>query len=336
MQTVFEFKEKIEVFSWASAVGKSEHDGPLGRLFDFWDETDRFGKNTWELAESELSHAVLALALKRAGLSHREVAFLFSGDLQNQCVASSAAHVEEEIPFLGIYGACSTCTEGLLLSAVMLNAAEEPLVGAAVTTSHNSAAERQFRTPIEYGGQRSPTAQWTATAGGAFLLRRGEQHPHIVRAMPGIMVDGGIKDASNMGAAMAPAAAASILSYLRLTGTAPADYDAIVTGDLGREGSALLEMLLREKGVFLGDRHRDCGNMMYDPKKSDCHAGGSGCGCSAAVLAGHFLPCLAEGEYRRILFLSTGALMSPASIQQGGSIIGVAPVIELVGGNGNG
>jgi stage V sporulation protein AD len=313
-------------------VGRAEYEGPLGHRFDFHDESDRFGQKTWEKAESELSHTVLSLALGRAELHHRDVSFLFSGDLQNQCVASSCAHVEEQIPFLGIYGACSTCSEGLLLASLALNSSDEPLIAACVTTSHNSAAERQFRMPIEYGGQRPPTAQWTATAGGAFLLRRGTSSPHIVRVMPGIMVDGGVSDANNMGAAMAPAACASIASYFDLTGTSPTDYDAVITGDLGREGSALLSLLLGQRGVTLGGRHLDCGQMIYDPTTSDCHAGGSGCGCSASVLSAYFLPEMRAGRYRRILFLSTGALMSPSSVQQGQSIIGVAHAVEIVCG----
>ncbi len=332
MQSVIELQKPVEIFSSASAVGKAEFEGPLGDCFDFHDESEKFGQKTWELAESELSHNVLALALNKAQLSHSDVSFLFSGDLQNQCVASSCGHVEEQIPFFGIYGACSTCTEGLLLASLTLNATKEQNIAACVTTSHNSAAERQFRTPIEYGGQRTPTAQWTATAGGAFLLRCGTRAPHIVRVMPGVMVDGGISDPNNMGAAMAPSAAASIVSYLRLTHTRPADYDAIVTGDLGSEGSELLSILLKTQSVDISEKHLDCGKLIYDPANADCHAGGSGCGCSASLLSAFFLKKMGAGEYRRILFLSTGALMSPSSVQQGKSILGVAPVIEIVRG----
>ncbi len=329
MQSVLTLKTPIEIFSRSSVVGREEHRGPLGALFDFHDDSETFGEKTWERAEGEISHMALSLALKRAKMSHAEVSYLFSGDLQNQCVASSMGHIEEHIPFLGLYGACSTCTEGLLLASVMLSFDPEDHIAAVVTTSHNSAAERQFRTPIEYGGQRPPTAQWTTTAGGAFLLRRGKEEPHICRVMPGIMVDSGVTDGFNMGAAMAPAAAESILSYLTMTHTTVRDYDHIVTGDLGREGSALLSILLQEKGIDIRPVHLDCGSMIYDPLTSDCHAGGSGCGCSASVLAAHFLPRLERGEINRILFLSTGALMSTSSIQQGGTIIGIAPVIEI-------
>jgi stage V sporulation protein AD len=332
MQHVIHLSSPIEIFSWASAVGRGEYEGPLGSLFDFHDDRDTFGQPTWEKAESELSHASLALALKKANLSHEALSFLFSGDLQNQCVASSFGHVEEQIPFLGLYGACSTCTEGLLLASLSLASTPLPLIAAAVTSSHNSAAERQFRSPIEYGGQRTPTAQWTTTASGAFLLRKQVDYsnPCIVKVMPGIMVDGGISDAGNMGAAMAPAAASSLISYFEKTDTTPSHYDAIVTGDLGWEGASLLNILLGEKGVTLGSVYEDCGRLIYDPKTCDCHAGGSGCGCSASVLSAYYLPKVQTGEIKRMLFLSTGALMSPSSVQQGCSILGIAPVIEIV------
>lgn len=329
MQQVITLREPVGIFAYAAIGGKEEAEGPLGGALDHSDPSDRFGQKTWELAESELSHEVLSLALKRAHLSHKDLSFLFAGDLQNQCVASSCAHLENEVPFFGIYGACSTCTEGLVLAALTLSGCPDPLIAATVTTSHNSAAERQFRTPIEYGGQRPPTAQWTATAGGAFLVRKGGNAPMITRVMAGVMKDGGISDPFNMGAAMAPSAAASISSYLSLTNTTIADYDAIVTGDLGDEGSELLKILLSREGIRIEDKHLDCGKLLYDMKEKDCHAGASGCGCSAAVLAAKFLPALEKGDLKSILFLSTGALMSPSSVQQGKSIIGVAPVMEL-------
>ncbi len=329
MQSIFSLPTPVEVFSRASVVGREESRGPLGALFDAHDERETFGQKTWERAEGELSHMALSLALKRADLSHTAVSYLFSGDLQNQCVASSMGHLEDEIPFLGLYGACSTCTEGLLLASYVLSAVEEDAIAAVVTSSHNSAAERQFRTPIEYGGQRPPTAQWTTTAGGAFLLRRGTRYPAITHVMPGIMVDGGVTDGFNMGAAMAPAAARSIATYLSLSSLTPHDFDYIVTGDLGREGSALLSILLKERDIDISGRHLDCGCMIYDQRSCDCHAGGSGCGCSASVLAAHFIPRLADGTLSRILFLSTGALMSTSSIQQGGTIIGIAPVVDI-------
>ena len=216
-----------------------------------------------------------------------------------------------------------------MCAALAMNAADALSTVGVIATSHNCAAERQFRLPIEYGGQRTPTAQWTATAGGALLLGREQQAVSVTAVMPGRMVDAGISDAANMGAAMAPAVADTLLRYFAESGDAPEDYDAIVTGDLGREGSVILSDVLAARRLSLAGRHRDCGVMLYDPARQDVHAGGSGCGCIAAVSCAYFLPRLAVGELRRILLLATGALMSPSSVQQGGSIIGIAPLARL-------
>lgn len=323
----FKIERPVYFHSWASVVGRLEREGPLGEAFDEWDATDRFGAETWEKAEGELCHRVLGLAMEKGGIGPEEVSAVFGGDLQNQCVATAHGVLPYGIPFAGLYGACSTCTEGLLLAALTLAAVSGFPRVAAVTTSHNCAAERQFRTPLEYGGQRAPTAQWTATAGGAFVLGRVGRI-RISAGMVGRMIDGGIRDAGNMGAAMAPAAADSLLRWFA-DGEAVSSYDAIVTGDLGREGSRHLAELLEERGLSLEGRHRDCGCLLYDENTQDAHAGASGCGCSASVLAAHFLPALQRGEMKRLLFLSTGALMSPSSVQQGENIFGVAPIIQL-------
>ena len=338
MRSIIRFDPPVSIYAHASAVGGAEADGPLGALFDFHDPTDRFGADTWEKGEESLSRAVLNLALTRAGQSQDEIDLLFSGDLQNQCVASSAGCGSMGIPYCGLYGACSTSCEGLLLASLALSASRETRRVAVVTTSHNAAAERQFRLPLEYGGQRTPTAQWTATAGGAFLLARANEPaldpaaPRITATLVGRALDSGVKDGANMGAAMAPAAADTILRFFSQSGESPSDYDRIVTGDLGAEGSALLLELLRENGLDLAGRHRDCGVLLFDPLKTDVHAGGSGCGCSASVLSALFLPALERGELRRILFLATGALMSPSNLLQGGSILGIAPLIVLEAG----
>ena len=338
MRSIIRLETPVSIYAHASAVGGAEADGPLGALFDFHDPTDRFGADTWEKGEESLSRAVLNLALSRAGQSQDEIDLLFSGDLQNQCVASSAGCGSMGIPYCGLYGACSTSCEGLLLASLALSASRETRRVAVVTTSHNAAAERQFRLPLEYGGQRTPTAQWTATAGGAFLLARANEPtldpaaPRITAALVGRALDSGVKDGANMGAAMAPAAADTILRFFSLSGERPSDYDRIVTGDLGAEGSALLVELLRENGLDLAGRHRDCGVLLFDPLKADVHAGGSGCGCSASVLSALFLPALERGELRRILFLATGALMSPSNLLQGGSILGIAPLVVLEAG----
>ena len=322
-------KRPIGVIAQASCVGREEFLGPLGDLFDYHDDSDRFGAATWELAEGELGRIALNLALNRARLPHTALDLLLAGDLQNQCVASSGGLSAFRAPYIGLYGACSTFVEGILCAALAMNAAGALSTVGVIATSHNCAAERQFRLPIEYGGQRPPTAQWTATAGGAVLLGRQAVGACVTAVMPGRMVDAGISDAANMGAAMAPAVADTLLRYFAESGDTPDDYDAIVTGDLGREGSAILSDVLAARRLSLGSRHRDCGVMLYDPAKQDVHAGGSGCGCVAAVSAAFFLPRLATGELRRILLLATGALMSPSSVQQGGSIIGIAPLVRF-------
>lgn len=329
MRSIIHLNTPVRIFGRASAVGLDEHRGPLGALFDYYDPTDRFGANTWEKAEGELGRTVLNLALNRAALGHEDIDLLFAGDLQNQCVASSGGLSSFGIPYIGLYGACSTFVEGILSASLALTAGEALTRVAVVTTSHNCAAERQFRLPLEYGGQRPPTAQWTATAGGAVLLDRGEGGVTVRAALPGRMVDGGISDAANMGAAMAPAAVDTLLRYFAETGESADAYDAIITGDLGSEGSAIMEELLALRGLPLHGRHRDCGVMLYDLDRQDAHAGGSGCGCSASVTAAHFLPLLERGELRRVLLMATGALMSPSQIAQGGSIIGIAPLVVL-------
>lgn len=330
MQDIILLKNPPYFHSYAAVGGYEERRGPLGELFDFSDDTDRFGQPTWELAEGEMGRISLNLALKKGNISKDTLSLIVAGDLQNQCVASSGGLFSFGIPFLGLYGACSTCTESLLTLSVMMSESDKMSFGAAVTTSHNSAAERQFRLPLEYGGQRAPTAQWTATAGGAFILSKAAGKVLIRDVMPGRIVDGTIKDAANMGAAMAPAAADSIISYFELSGASFSDFDYIVTGDLGEIGSSILEEMLAERGFSkLAKKHLDCGNLLYDKSKQDSHAGASGCGCSASVLASKFLPMLESGEVMDILFLSTGALMSPSSVQQGENIFGIAPVIHL-------
>lgn len=326
MGRIFTFGD-VRVAASAAVVGREEAKGPLGEKFDFHDDSNRFGAKTWEQAEAGAIGMALAFALKKWG-SPKPPELLFAGDLQNQCMASAEGLLPFSFPYIGLYGACSTMTEGLLLASIALTARVVE-TAAAASSSHNAAAERQFRLPLEYGGQRAPTAQWTATAAGAFVLRQGGDGVRITHGMAGRMVDSGITDASNMGAAMAPAAADSILSFLKESGTSVHHYDAIVTGDLGTEGSALLSMLCENEGVHLGDKHLDCGCLLYDLARQDAHAGASGCGCSASVLSAHFLPLIREGKLRRVLFLSTGALMSPQSVEQGGDIYGIAPCILL-------
>ena len=323
MGRIMHFRE-VCLASHASVVGREEERGPFGGLFDYHDDSGRFGAKTWEQAEASAAGMAMTFALKKWGAG-KIPELLLAGDLQNQCMASTEGLAPFSIPYLGLYGACSTMTEGLLLASLAISAGVVKSA-AAVASSHNAAAERQFRFPLEYGGQRAPTAQWTATAAGAYILTRGEGRVRITHGMAGRVLDGGVSDAANMGAAMAPAAADSILAFLHETRTSATDYDAIVTGDLGEEGSVLLSILCEKEGVRLS-HHYDCGCLLYDKEIQDVHAGGSGCGCSAVVLAVHILPKLETREWRRVLFLSTGALMNPQSIEQGGNIYGIAPAI---------
>lgn len=329
MQKITYLENPVYIESFAAVGGYEEKRGPLGEKFDFTDEKDLFGMNTWERAEGEMSRIALNIALNKKGLAPDALNLIVAGDLQNQCVASSGGLFTFGTPFLGLYGACSTCTEGLLVLSAMLSSSKTYTRGASVTSSHNSAAERQFRTPLEYGAQRAPTAQWTATAAGAFILTKEPQKIKISAFMPGKAVDGYTKDASNMGAAMALAASDTVLRFFEEND--PRSFDLVVTGDLGSVGSSILEDILKKKskdGEYLSSIHKDCGLLLFSPD-SDKHAGASGCGCSASVLASYFLPSLEKGDVKRILFLSTGALMSAGSVMQGDHILGIAPCIVI-------
>ena len=321
------------ILTAATVVGSKEHAGPLGEHFDFFNDNDRFGQDTWEKAESEMQRIALSAALYKAGVTQDCVDMLFAGDLLNQCVGSSYGLLSYDIPYFGLYGACSTSVEGVMLAAAMVGGGHASMA-AAVTSSHNAAAERQFRTPLEYGGQRPPTGQWTVTGAGAFLLCRsdeakGRELARVVHALPGIVVDLGITDANNMGAAMAPAAVSTLTRYFDMSGTSPSEYDMIVTGDLGWEGSRILCDLMKTEGADISKQHNDCGKMIFSRNTQDTHCGGSGCGCAAVVLGGYVLPRLQAGALRRILFMATGAMMSPDSIKQGQSIPGVAHLLCL-------
>jgi stage V sporulation protein AD len=329
-QKIKKLRFPVYFHSYAAVGGFEEKRGLLGDKFDFCDETDKFGQKTWELAEGEMSRVALNTALSKGKISHEDIDFLVAGDLQNQCVATSFGLASFGIPYLGVYGACSTCTESLLLSSTLLDGGDYSLA-AAITSSHNSTAERQFRTPIEYGGQRTGTAQWTATAAGAFILTREKRQTAITEYMIGKIISGETSDATNMGGAMAFAAADTILSYFKESGASPSDFDHIVTGDLGKVGSSILKEILSKENPHLAELHTDCGLLLYDEKKQDMHSGASGCGTSASVLAAHFLPQLESGKLRRILFLSTGALMNPSILLQGQPILGIAPLIRIEG-----
>lgn len=312
----------------ANVVGKKEGEGPLADSFDQINQDDSFGEKTWEKAETAMQKLALSSALDKAGLSASALDYILAGDLLNQCIGSGFAVRGQDVPFFGLYGACSTMAESLSLAALLLDGGFATHA-AAMTSSHFCSAERQYRTPLEYGGQRTPTAQWTATASGAVLLGRQGAGPFLTHVTVGVVTDWGIKDANNMGAAMAPAAYETIRAHLADTGRAPEQYDLIVTGDLGQLGAQLVRELFRRDGVELGENYNDCGVMLYDLKRQDVHCGGSGCGCSAAVLTGLILDEMAAGRWNRVLFCGTGALHSPVALGQGESIPGICHAVAI-------
>jgi stage V sporulation protein AD len=314
--------------AWASVVGKKEHDGPLGGDFDLHAEDDKFGMDTWEKAESEMQRLAFGMLLKKAGCREEDVGAVFAGDLLNQCTGSSFGLLDANVPYFGLYGACSTMAEGMMLASLLVGGGTFERA-AAVSSSHFCSAERQFRTPIEYGGQRTRTAQWTVTGAGAVLLSAEGCGPYVTEVMPGISVQKGVTDAANMGAAMAPAAIDTISRYFASTGESPASFDAILTGDLGQIGHDITADILASMGYDIRSVYNDCGLMIYSSHAQDMHAGGSGCGCSASVICGHVLKRFAQGEYKNVLFVGTGALMSPTSVQQGLPIAGIAHLVRI-------
>lgn len=324
---VFRLDTLPTIRSYASVVGQKEGEGPLGKYFDQIVQDSHFGKDTWEQAESRFQLEALSMAIRKCQLAKEDIDAVCSGDLINQCIGSTYGLKELEIPYIGIYGACSTMAEGLMLSSVLVDSGVAKRA-AAVTSSHFSTAERQFRFPLSYGGQRTPTSQWTCTASGAMIVD-SEGAIEIVGGCIGKITDMGVTDINNMGSAMAPAAAETIRRYLSATKTNPEDYDYIVTGDLGMTGSTLLVELLMREGVDISQQHRDCGVLIFDPAEQDTHCGGSGCGCSASVVCGYFLPKIESGEVKNMLFAATGALMSPMSVQQGETIPTISHLVHI-------
>lgn len=318
----------------AAYVGKMEGEGPLGDCFDYVTQDELYNQKTFELAEKQLYLDAIRKAIRKGASTPEEVQFLLGGDLLNQIITASFSARDLGIPFIGLYGACSTMAESLALGAMLLDGDHAQQVICAAS-SHFCTAERQYRYPLEFGAQRPPTSQWTVTGAGAALLSTQPKAPvlaHVTQVCMGRVVDLGISDANNMGAAMAPAAADTLLALFSDTRTSPEDYDLIVTGDLGQVGHDLLRQLMREQRTPLPDhKYTDCGLMIFDRETQDVHAGGSGCGCGASVLCAHLLPQLQMGTWRRIIFMATGALMSLTSSQQGESIPGVAHAVVLEG-----
>ena len=332
-QNTLRFPTRPFVVGSACTVAKAEGEGPLCDCFDCVAQDDTFGEKSYEQAECRMLTDTVSLACRKSGLRASDVRAMLGGDLLNQIIIANYAARALKIPFLGLYGACSTMSESLLLGSVLADAGFRSPV-ACTACSHFSTAERQYRYPLEMGTTAPPTAQRTVTGAGCVLLseqpteRSRYRHIRISAATIGTVTDLGIDDIANMGAAMAPAACDTILQHLNDVGQTPADFDRIVTGDLGTLGSDLLRELCRRHGTPIDGQHFDCGAAVYSPAQQ-YNCGGSGCGCSAVVLCGYLLPQLESGALRRILFLATGALMSPTSAQQGETIPGIAHAIVL-------
>ena len=326
-QTV-RFATSPYIISRASVVGTKEGEGPLKDTFDMIVSDDKMGQVSWDLAEGAFQKTAVEIALKKAELENKDIEYILSGDLQNQCAATHYGLRETNIPFLGLYGACSTMVESLSVGSMIICGGYAERV-VCLTSSHFCSAEKQYRNPLEYGGQRTPTAQWTATASGAAILAKEGIGPRITHITTGKIVDKGITDVSNMGAAMAPTALDTITAHFKDTGRTPEDYDLILTGDLGVTGSEILCELIKKDGYDIEKKHNDCGKMLYNIESQDVHAGGSGCGCCASVLCGHILTELEKGNYKNILVAATGALMNPLTVLQGESIPTISHAIAI-------
>lgn len=326
-KSIITLKRKPKITASYSVVGHMEANGPLGNCFDEYCLDDKFGKESWEKAESEMQRRALSGAIKKCGIIDTELDLLLAGDLLNQCIGSNYALSNFDTGFLGLYGACSTCSEGLLIGACLYSGGVIDSC-ATVTSSHYCASERQFRFPLEYGGQRTPTAQWTTTGSGAFILSDAG-NVEIRECLVGKVIDKGISDINNMGAAMAPAAINTLKRYFLESVHSPDYFDLIITGDLGYEGSEILKELLLDEGIDIRKNHVDCGLMIFDRERQDVHAGGSGCGCSAVVMSASIVPNLSSGTLKNVLFLGTGALMSPMSLSQGETIPAVAHLLHI-------
>lgn len=326
----FRFNQSIRIRASACTGGAMEQEGPIGNYLDAYDETGKFEGETWEESESRMLKQTVECAVKKAGKQVTEVDYLFCGDLLRQMTASSFGVKSLQIPVFGVYGACSTMGESLILASVIMEAGLAECVVAA-TSSHYATAEKEFRFPLSYGNQRPPCATWTVTGSGAVVLEHGKKESgiYVVAATPGKIVDYGITDKANMGACMAPAAVSTISTHLKDLNLQPEYYDKIVTGDLGMVGSEILLDLLKAEGFDISKQHMDCGLTIYDSKFQDVHSGGSGCGCAAVTFAGYLLQNMWEGKWKRILFVPTGALLSTVSSNEGDTVPGIAHAVAL-------
>ena len=330
LQTI-KFDSAPYILETSSIVGPKEAEGPLAKYFDQCLDDEFWGEKTWEKAESKIIKENVNALVAKSGIASTDIDYCFAGDLLNQCISSSFGLRETNIPFFGIFGACSTFAEGMCLGSTFVDSKAANNVICA-TSSHFCSAEKQFRFPLELGNQRPQSAQWTVTGSGAVILsnnKLGKQCPRITCITPGKIVDMGVKDANNMGAAMAPAALDTLLTHLKDTGRKPSYYDVIITGDLGYVGKEILTELAETKGYNIKNNYDDCGVLIFDKEKQDTHSGGSGCGCIATVFSGYFYQMLKEKRINKLLLIATGALMNSTSSQQGESIPGIAHAIAI-------
>ena len=325
-QTI-KFNNPPTIVDCACIVGPKEADGPLAKYFDKCLDNEMWGEKTWEKAESKIIKETVNTAISKSGVATDDIEYCFAGDLLNQCISSSFGLRELNIPFFGIFGACSTFVEGLSLASVFVENGINYAICA--TSSHFCSAEKQFRFPLELGNQRPPTSQWTVTGAGSAIISRTGQGPFVTHITSGKIVDMGIKDGNNMGAAMAPAAFDTIIAHFQDTGRTPDYYDAIFTGDLGYIGKDILIDLCKNAGYDISSIYDDCGVLIFDRKKQDTHSGGSGCGCCASVFSGYLFKQLKEQNLKHILLIATGALMNSTSSQQGESIPGIAHAVSI-------
>ena len=325
-QTI-QFDNPPTILECASIVGPKEAKGPLSKYFDQTLNDEFWGEKTWEKAESKIIKETVNTVIFKSGIPSDKIDCCFAGDLLNQCISSSFGLRELNLPFFGVFGACSTFVESMSLGAICVESFAENVLCA--TSSHFCSAEKQFRFPLELGNQRPPTSQWTVTGSGAAILTKSGQGPYITNITPGKIVDMGIKDANNMGAAMAPAALDTLISHFKDTGRKPSYYDAIITGDLGYVGKEILIEMAETKGYQIKSNYNDCGVMIFDKATQDTHSGGSGCGCCGSVFSGYLFKQLQERKIKKLLLVATGALMNSTSSQQGESIPGIAHAISI-------
>ena len=322
------FKNPPAITSAYTVVGPKEGEGPLAKYFDIILEDEFWGEKTWEKTEAKIVKECIAGCLGNEKVSNEDIDYLFSGDLLNQCISSSFGIRERAIPYFGLFGACSTFVEGIALGAMTIDGGMADIIIAS-TSSHFCSAEKQFRFPLELGNQRPPSSQWTVTGSGTVMLKAGGIGPKVTHATIGKIIDMGIKDANNMGAAMAPAAVDTLYQHFIDTGRKPDYYDLILTGDLGFIGKQICTELMQTRGYDLKSNYNDCGCLIFDREAQDVHAGGSGCGCCATTFSGYIYNLLRNQELKKVLLCATGALMSPTTAQQNESILGIAHAVSI-------